>query len=95
MDELLFSTLGMTTDTSIERQLFSPIRTNLPSDYEVLCTTPLSDDFGIFDSQLNMTNPADCYTELTCSPQSSWNDWSTTNTPMSSGTSFSHKYTII
>lgn len=85
-DELLFSALGLTMDTSIERQLFSPTKTNLPNDYEVSCTTSLNDDFGIFDSQLNMTNPMDCYTDLTCSP--SWNDWSITNTPTSSGTPF-------
>lgn len=82
-DELLFSALGLTMDTSIERQLFSP--TNLPNDYEVSCATPFNDDFGILDGQLNVTNPTDCYTDLTCSPQSSWNDWSTTNTPTSSG----------
>jgi len=87
-DELLFSALGMTMDTSIERQLFSPTKTNLPSDYEVSCTTPLN-DFGIFDNQLNMINSTDCYTDLTCSPQSSWNDWSTTNTP-TSGNLFFH-----
>lgn len=84
-DDILFSALGLTTDTSIERQLFSPTRTNLSSDYEVSCTTPFSDDFGIFDSQLSMTNPTDCYTDLSCSPQSSWNDWSITSTPTSSG----------
>ncbi|CAL1678090.1 unnamed protein product [Lasius platythorax] len=84
-DELLFSALGLTMDTSVERQLFSPIKTNLPSDYEIPCTL-LSNDFGIHDSdQLNATNPIDCYTDLTCSLQSSWNEWSTTNTPTSSG----------
>ncbi|XP_011051298.1 PREDICTED: Wilms tumor protein homolog [Acromyrmex echinatior] len=82
-DEQLFSALGFTTDTNIERQLFSPTKTNLPSDYEISST--LSDDFGIFDNQLNIINPTDCYTDLTCSPQSSWNDWSTTNTPTLSG----------
>lgn len=89
-DELLFSALGLTMDPSIERQLFSPIKTSILSDYEASCPTPLSDDFGIFDSQLNMTNPIDCYTDLTNSLQSSWNDWSTTNTLTSSGTPFSH-----
>jgi len=85
-DEQLFSALGFTMDTSIERQLFSPTKTNLPSDYEISST--LSDDFGIFDNQLNIINPTDCYTDLTCSPQLSWNDWSTTNTPTSSGIPF-------
>ncbi|XP_028047538.2 early growth response protein 1-A isoform X2 [Monomorium pharaonis] len=85
MTDELFSALGLTMDFSTERQLFSPAKTNLLSDYEVSCTTPLSDDFGIFDSQLNMTNLTDCYTDLTSSPQSSWNDWSATNTPTSSG----------
>lgn len=83
-DEQLFSALGLTMDTSIERQLFSPTKTNLSSDYEISST--LSDDFGIFDNQLNMINPTDCYTDLTYSPQLSWNDWSTTNTSTSSGT---------
>lgn len=83
-DELLLSALGLTMDTSIERQLFSPIKTNLPNDYEVSCT--LLSDFRTHDSdQLNATNPIDCYADLTCSLQSSWNDWSTTNTSMSSG----------
>lgn len=90
MDELLFSALGLTMDASIEKQLFSPTRTNLSSDYEVSCATPLSDDLAMFDSQLNVTNLTDCYTDLTCSPQSSWSDWSTTNTPTSSGTFFFH-----
>ncbi|XP_029174526.1 zinc finger protein 76-like isoform X1 [Nylanderia fulva] len=83
-DELLFSALGLTMDTSVERQLFSPIKTNLPSDYEVSCTL-LSNDFRTHDSdQLNAANPIDCYTDLSCSLQSSWNDWSTTNTSTSS-----------
>lgn len=95
MTDELFSALGLTTDINIEKQLFSSIKTNLPSDYEVSYTTPLSDDFGIFDSQLNVTNPTDCYTDLTSSPQSSWNDYSITNTPTSSGAPFFiHKYTI-
>lgn len=96
-DELLFSTLGLTMDTSIEKQLFSPTRTNLSSDYEVSCVTPLSDDLGMFDSQLNVINSTDYYTDLTCSPQSSWNDWSTTSTTTSSGIFFffTDKYIII
>jgi len=89
-DELLFSALGLTMDTSIEKQLFSSTRTNLSSDYEVSCVTALSDDFEMFDSQLNVINSTDYYTDLTCSPQSSWNDWSTISTTTSSGISFFH-----
>ncbi|XP_011873814.1 PREDICTED: Krueppel-like factor 11 isoform X2 [Vollenhovia emeryi] len=85
MDELLFSAFGLTMDTGIEKQLFSLSRADVTSDYEVSRITPLSDDFGLFDSQLSMINPTDSYTDLTCSPQSSWNDWSTANTPTSSG----------
>ncbi|XP_011175401.1 E3 SUMO-protein ligase EGR2 isoform X2 [Solenopsis invicta] len=84
-DELLFSALGLTMDSSIERQLFSPTKTNLLSDYEASCATPLSDDFGMFDNQLNTTNPTDFYTDLSNSLQSFLSDWSTTNTPTSSG----------
>lgn len=84
-DELLFSTLGLAMDTSVERQL--PTKMNLPYDYEVSCETPLSDDFGIIDGQSSLAaNPTDCYTDLTYSTKSSWNDWSSTNTPTSSGT---------
>lgn len=78
-DELLFSALSTTIDSSVERQLFSSTKTNLLSDYDVSYTIPFSDEFGIFDSQLNMTNSTDCYTDLSCSSQSSWNDWSATN----------------
>jgi len=73
---------------TVEKQLFSPVKINLPSDYEISCT-PFDNDFEIHNSdQLNATNPVDCYTDLTCSLQSSWNDWSTTNTPTSSGMHF-------
>ncbi|XP_011637287.1 zinc finger protein 394-like isoform X2 [Pogonomyrmex barbatus] len=87
MDEL-FSSLS-TTETSLERQLFSA-RTTLTNDYESSCTTSLCDAFEILDNQLNITSPIDCYTDLNCSSsssssQSSWNDWSITNTPTSSG----------
>ncbi|XP_011346737.1 oocyte zinc finger protein XlCOF8.4 isoform X2 [Ooceraea biroi] len=84
-DELLFSALGLTMDTNVDRQLLSPIEMNLiPNDHEISCATPLSDDFGIFDGQFNVAaNPMDCYTDLTS--KSSWNDWSITNTPTSSG----------
>lgn len=85
-DELLFSALGLTMDTNAEGQLFSPIKANQTCDYEVSCTTPLSDDFGIIDVRSNMTiNPMECYTDLSCS-SNSWNDWSTADTPTSLGT---------
>jgi hypothetical protein len=83
-DELLFSALGLTMDTNVDRQLLSPIEMNLPNEREVSCATQLGDDFGIFDGQFNMAaNPTDCYTDLTL--KSSWNDWSVINTPTSSG----------
>lgn len=85
-DDLLFSTLGLTVDTGVERQLFSPMKTNPLSDYEVSSHTFLGNDSEAHNSdQLNATNPVDCYTDLTCSLQSSRNDWSTTNIPTSSG----------
>ncbi|XP_012230664.1 Wilms tumor protein homolog [Linepithema humile] len=77
-DELLFSALS-TIDSNVEKQLFSPTKTNLLSDYyDTSCTIPFS-EYGIFDNQLNMTNSTDCYTDLSCTSQSSWNDWSTIN----------------
>ncbi|XP_025153532.1 zinc finger protein 226 isoform X1 [Harpegnathos saltator] len=85
-DELLFSSLGLTMDTGVERQLLSPTKMNLPYDYEVSCEAPLSDDFGLINSQSSIaTNPMECYTDLTYSTKSLWNDWSTTNTSTSSG----------
>jgi len=91
-DELLFSALGLTMDTNIDRQLLSPIEMNLSNDREISCATQLGDDFGIFDSQFNVVaNQTDCYTDLTL--KSSWNDWSV-NTPTSSGTHYCHSGTI-
>lgn len=85
-DELLFSALGLTMDTNIDRQLLSSIEMNLSNDQEISCATSFNDDFGIFDGQFNLTtNPMDCYTDLTCASKSSWNDSSITNTPTSSG----------
>ncbi|XP_020284465.1 early growth response protein 2-like isoform X2 [Pseudomyrmex gracilis] len=85
-DELLFSAFGLTTDTS-ERQLFFQ-NTNLSNYCEIptMCATcPLNNDFEMLDTQLNMTsNPMDFYQDLNSSLQSSWDDWSTTNTPNSS-----------
>lgn len=87
MTDDLFSALE-TMNTGVERQLFSPMKTNLLSDYEV-SRTLLGNDFEAYNSdQLNATNSVDCYTDLTYSLQSSWNDWSTTNTPTSSGMHF-------
>ncbi|XP_032683556.1 Krueppel-like factor 7 isoform X2 [Odontomachus brunneus] len=89
-DELLYSTLGLTMDTGVERQLLSPTTINLPYDYEVSCET-LSDDFGIISTarESNIATNSremDCYTDLTYSTKSSsWNDWLPTNTLTSSG----------
>ncbi|KAK2587348.1 hypothetical protein KPH14_003065 [Odynerus spinipes] len=86
-DELLFSALGLTTDTSFDRQLSSPCVSSLPSsEYESSCRTPLSDDSEIIDSHMtSLTTPVECYTELTCSLRDSWNDWTTNASTSSSG----------
>ncbi|XP_053995334.1 Wilms tumor protein homolog isoform X1 [Hylaeus anthracinus] len=86
-DELLFSALGLTTDTGIERQLFSSNSvTCLPSDFETSScrTTPCSDDSETIDRHVtNVTNSIECYTDLTCPTKTPWNEWS--NTSASSG----------
>ncbi|XP_043259631.1 zinc finger protein GLI2-like isoform X1 [Colletes gigas] len=86
-DELLFSALGLTTDASVESQLFSPnpIATALHSDFEASpCrTTPRVDDSETIDDHAINVNPIECYTDLTC-PKTPWNEWSN-NTSTSSG----------
>ena len=77
-DELLFSALGLTTDTGVERQLFSASTSTLPCDYEASsCGTTLHSDDSV-------TNSIECYTDLTCPAKVPWNELAN-NTPASSG----------
>ncbi|OAD57471.1 Krueppel-like factor 15 [Eufriesea mexicana] len=85
-DELLFSALGLTTDTSVERQLFSINSTTFTCDYDASsCRTPRSDDSETIDGHAtNIGNTVECYTNLTCPVKTSWNEWTDNNsTPLS------------
>ncbi|XP_066590752.1 uncharacterized protein [Prorops nasuta] len=85
-DELLFSALGLTMETNVERQLLSPTTSTLPCDYETSCGTPLSDDSEIMDNLANTAvNSNECYTDLTYSPEVPWSDWTTSTSTASSG----------
>lgn len=85
-DELLFSALGLTMDTGVEKQLFSTNSTSFACDYEASScrTTPRSDDSETVDQSNNIGNTIECYTDLTCPAKTSWNEWSDNNsTPLS------------
>nr|XP_034196209.1 Wilms tumor protein homolog isoform X1 [Osmia lignaria] len=86
-DELLFSALGLTTDTGVERQLFTSSNT-VSCDYEPSScrTTPHSDYSETIDSHSNnFANPIQCYTDLTCPTKTSWNEWSDNTSTSLSG----------
>lgn len=86
-DELLFSALGLTTDTGVERQLFTNSNT-VSCDYEPSScrTTPHSDYLETIDSHSNnFANPIQCYTDLTCPTKTSWNEWSDNTSTSLSG----------
>lgn len=85
-DELLFSALGLTMDTGVERHLFSTNSTTFTYDYEAssCTTTPRSDDSESIDAQSNnIGNMIECYTDLTCPAKTSWNEWSDNSMPLS------------
>lgn len=88
-DELLFSALGLTMDTGVERQLFSTNSTTFTGDYEASScrTTPSSDNSEIVEPHANnINNIIECYTDLTCPTKTSWNEWSdNTSTSWSGG----------
>ncbi|XP_043584190.1 Wilms tumor protein homolog isoform X1 [Bombus pyrosoma] len=87
-DELLFSALGLTMDTGVEKQLFSTNSTSFACDYEASScrTTPRSDDSETVDQSNNIGNTVECYTDLTCPAKISWNEWSDNNSTPLSGT---------
>ncbi|KAG7197928.1 hypothetical protein KM043_016165 [Ampulex compressa] len=84
-DELLFSALGLTIDTGVERQLFSPNVTSLSCEFETSCrTTPISDDLETIENQISPSvTPIECYTDLTCASKVPWSGWNTNNTTSS------------
>ncbi|PBC32314.1 Krueppel factor [Apis cerana cerana] len=90
-DELLFSALGLSMDTGVERQLLSsnPVTYALECEGSSSCrTTPHSDDSEIGDPHAaSIGNPIGCYTDLSwpAKGQSSWNEWSDNNSTSLSG----------
>ncbi|KOC66291.1 Krueppel-like factor 15 [Habropoda laboriosa] len=89
-DELLFSALGLTTDTGVERQLFSANpTTTLMCNYEASscrATPQHSDDSETIDGRSGNFANVDCYTDLTCPTKTSWNEWSDNTSTSFSGT---------
>ena len=90
-DELLFSALGLSMDTGVERQLLSSNPATYALEYEgsSSCrTTPHSDDSEIGDPHAaSIGNPIGCYTDLSwpAKGQSSWNEWCDNNSASLSG----------
>ncbi|CAK9824997.1 Krueppel-like factor 15 [Anthophora retusa] len=87
-DELLFSALGLTTDTGVERQLFSANTTTLTCNYEAsTCrTTPCSDDSETIEGRASNFTNIQCYTDLTYPTKTAWNEWSDNTSTSFSGT---------
>ena len=84
-DELLFSVLGLRMESTNTSELVPPTLATPACDYET-CRASQSENYEVGDNLLasRTTNTVECYTDLTCSPEVPWSDW-TTNTSTSSG----------
>ncbi|XP_034944002.1 zinc finger protein 771-like isoform X2 [Chelonus insularis] len=83
-EELLFSALGLKMEENGLNEISPTSTSSLPYDYETPCRINFHENSDLIENPTNTTNSLECYTDLTCSPEVSWSDWTSANFSQSS-----------